>query len=204
MWEDGANTAKGAAGSVKHNQQLTAESPGLARVQTAIKGALASHPETERTAYPSHILDPFINRHDAEQGHRYGPHVDRALRVRYPSLRRFRADISCTILLSDHEDFSGGDLTIYDGVTKFTPPLQQGDAVFYPSTYIHEVAQVTRGTRYAACTWIQSAIPDANQRRVLKHLHDAIQVNARIQSPNQTQTDLALVQQALHQMWASV
>jgi PKHD-type hydroxylase len=46
--------------------------------------------------------------------------------------------------------------------------------VIYPSTSLHRVAPVTRGSRWASFFWIQSMVRDDGERRLLWELDTAI------------------------------
>jgi PKHD-type hydroxylase len=45
--------------------------------------------------------------------------------------------------------------------------LKKGDAVLYPSGYLHEVKKITKGVRICAVTWIQSGIRDEQKRDII-------------------------------------
>jgi PKHD-type hydroxylase len=47
--------------------------------------------------------------------------------------------------------------------------------VLYPSSSLHSVAPVTRGTRLASFFWIQSMVRDDCQRRILLDLDRTVQ-----------------------------
>ena len=78
-----------------------------------------------------------------------------------------RADLSLTCFLSAPEDYDGGELEIdLPGMVHSLKP-SAGSLVLYPTSAIHRVAPVTRGSRLACVGWIQSLIPDAAQRALL-------------------------------------
>ena len=47
--------------------------------------------------------------------------------------------------------------------------------ILYPSTSLHRVARITRGTRLVSFFWIQSMVRDDGERTVLFDLDTAIQ-----------------------------
>jgi PKHD-type hydroxylase len=49
--------------------------------------------------------------------------------------------------------------------------LPAGDAVMYPSSSLHRVAEVTRGERLVAVTWLQSLVRDPARRELLHELN---------------------------------
>jgi PKHD-type hydroxylase len=53
--------------------------------------------------------------------------------------------------------------------------LPAGDLVLYPSTSLHHVKPVTRGTRTASFFWLQSMVRDDNARTLLFDLDQTIQ-----------------------------
>lgn len=58
--------------------------------------------------------------------------------------------LSLVTLLSDHNDYSGGEL-----VFKYSKPVKynQGSVIIFPSYLIHKVNKVTDGTRYSLVSW---------------------------------------------------
>jgi PKHD-type hydroxylase len=99
-------------------------------------------------AWPKTMLGFRFSRYDPGMG--YGEHVDD------PLFQGHRSDISMTIFLSDPEGYEGGELVI-----------EQGDMVLYPSTTLHHVETVTRGSRLVAVSWAQSYIRDPARRELL-------------------------------------
>ena len=53
--------------------------------------------------------------------------------------------------------------------------LPAGHAVVYPSSSLHHVTPVTRGTRVASFFWLQSMVRDDGDRRILFDLDRAVQ-----------------------------
>ena len=53
--------------------------------------------------------------------------------------------------------------------------LPAGHAVVYPSASVHRVAEVSRGERLVALTWIQSFVRDAARRELLYELDQSRQ-----------------------------
>ncbi len=73
------------------------------------------------------------------------------------------------------EDYDGGELCVEDtyGVKKVKLP--PGHLILYPSTSLHHVTPVTRGTRLCAFFLLQSMVRDDGQRSLLFDLDLAIQ-----------------------------
>ena len=59
--------------------------------------------------------------------------------------------ISMTLLLSDENDFEGGDLELIDD--KSRPKMKQGHALFFASFIRHRVTPVTKGNRKSLVMW---------------------------------------------------
>lgn len=97
-----------------------------------------------------------------------------------------RSDLAMTLFLTD--DYEGGELCI-DGVlpgsrvAKFKAPA--GFAVVYDCWRPHWVNPVTKGDRIVALTWIQSYVPNAEDREILNLLHSVIDDVERQEMPPQ-------------------
>ena len=102
-----------------------------------------------------------------EKSMHYGTHVDDAL------IDGMRSDVSFTLFLSNPEEYDGGELTIESTSGEETFQLAAGSLVAYPSTTLHQVANVTCGARLAAAGWARSYIRDAARRELLFDLDTA-------------------------------
>jgi PKHD-type hydroxylase len=171
-WTDGRETVGAQGAQVKRNLQLPETSPLRAELGREVLQALARHPLFHAAALPQRILPPRFNRY--EGGGHYGLHVDGAV-MALPDGSQLRSDVSCTLFLSDPEDYDGGELIVNDLYGEHEVKLAAGDAIVYPSSSLHRVQAVTRGTRYAAFFWVQSLVRDDAQRQLLLELDTAIQ-----------------------------
>jgi len=63
--------------------------------------------------------------------------------------------LSMSCLLSDN--FEGGELVMHLGKDEIVH-MKKGDAVFFPSYYLHKVSPVTSGIRYSLVTWFVGPI----------------------------------------------
>lgn len=61
--------------------------------------------------------------------------------------------LSMTVLLSSREDATGGGFEVFEQRGSDVP-LDQGDAVIFPSYVVHRVSPVTAGTRRSLVTWV--------------------------------------------------
>jgi len=164
---DGRLTAGFAAARVKRNLELKQDPERLQRLIRIIMASLA-HNETFRFgALPHRVADPIVARY--EPGMTYGDHVDDP--IMGTSGPRFRTDVSMTIFLNPPESYEGGELTVRTPFGDRKVKLPAGDAVIYPSSSLHHVAEVTAGERLVALTWIQSYVRDAARRELLYELN---------------------------------
>ncbi len=171
-WIDGRETVGAQGARVKRNQQLPDASPVRRQLGDLVVAALARHPMYHAATLPHRTLPPRFNRY--EGGGHYGSHVDGAV-MALPDGEQLRSDISCTLFLSDPDDYDGGELIISDLYGEHEVKLAAGDLIVYPSSSLHRVQPVTRGARLAAFFWVQSLIRDDNQRRLLFELDTSIQ-----------------------------
>lgn len=164
---DGRLSAGFAAARVKRNLELKQDPGRLPRLIRIVMASLA-HNETFRFgALPHRVADPIVARY--EPGMTYGDHVDDP--IMGAGGPRFRTDVSMTIFLSPPESYGGGELTVRTAFGDRQVKLPAGDAVIYPSSSLHHVAEVTAGERLVALTWIQSYVRDAAQRELLYELN---------------------------------
>ena len=91
---------------------------------------------------------------------------------------RIRTDLSATLFLSDPDDYDGGELVIEDSYGEHEVKLAAGDMVLYPSTSLHRVEPVTRGSRVASFFWVESMVRDDGQRALLLDMDAAIRTLA--------------------------
>ena len=171
-WMDGREPDGPQGAQVKSNLQLPEASPLRLELGRVVSEAVARHPLFHAAVLPQRILPPRFNRY--EGGGHYGLHVDGAV-MTLPEGGHLRSDVSCTLFLSDPDDYDGGELIVSDLYGEHEVKLPAGDAIVYPSSSLHEVRPVTRGTRLAAFFWAQSLVRDDGQRRLLLELDSSIQ-----------------------------
>jgi PKHD-type hydroxylase len=170
-WSDGKATAGEQAREVKRNLQLPLDSPDARALGEMVLQALGRNAMFNSAAIPLRVRPPMFNRYDAGMG--YGAHVDGSIH-RVPGAARMRADLSSTLFLSDPDDYDGGELVVHHqhGTESFNPAA--GDLLLYPTSVIHSVGPVTRGSRLAAFFWTQSIVKSHEQRTILHELDMAI------------------------------
>lgn len=200
-FEDGKNTATGAARDVKHNLQATREpNPQRTRVQEIVFSVLAQHPIVQMAFMPKAILPPIISKYN--NGMTYGWHTDSPIMGK--DGQTIRVDLSITVFLNDATDYQGGELVIHQP-TGFVPVKgNKGDAVIYPTTRLHCVNPVTSGERVAAVTWIQSFIKDTERRETVFQIK-SVQEAIASKDPQSTENLLLLqIYSNLVRMWSEV
>ena len=172
-WIDGRSTAGKQSGLAKHNLQLAADCEGGLEAGRIVTRALSANGLFMSAALPRAMVPPLFNRYDAADGHAFGNHVDNAIRF-LPDGSSLRTDLSATLFLSAPEDYDGGELVIEDSYGAHEVKLAAGDMVLYPSTSLHRVEPVTRGSRVASFFWIESRVRDDARRTILLDMDAAI------------------------------
>jgi PKHD-type hydroxylase len=164
---DGRLTAGFAAARVKHNLEMQQDPERIKLIIRILMASLAHNERFRFGALPHRVADPIVARY--EPGMTYGDHVDDP--IMGTSGPRFRTDVSMTIFLNPPEAYEGGELTIRTPFGDRQVKLPAGDAVIYPSSSLHKVAEVSAGERLVALTWIQSYVRDAARRELLYELN---------------------------------
>jgi PKHD-type hydroxylase len=171
-WTDGRETVGAQGAQVKRNQQLPDASPLRQQLGQLVLAALARNPLYHAAALPLRTLSPRFNRYQG--GGQYGFHVDGAV-MALSGDAQLRSDVSCTLFLSEPDEYDGGELIVNDTYGEHEVKLPAGDLIVYPSSSLHRVTPVTRGARMASFFWVQSLIRDDSRRRLLFELDASIQ-----------------------------
>jgi PKHD-type hydroxylase len=177
QWTDGRETVGAQGAQVKRNLQLPDASPLKEQLGQAVLNALARSPLYFAAALPLKTIPPRFNRY--EGGGHYGFHVDGSVMTVAGAEGRapmtLRTDLSCTLFLSEPEEYEGGELVVSDTYGQHEVKLPAGDLILYPSSSLHQVAPVTRGARIASFFWVQSLVRDSERRQMLFELDASIQ-----------------------------
>ena len=182
---------------VKNNLQLPQENTVAKDLVPMIERALRRNQTFAWAVWPKQVRGILFSRY--EPGMQYGDHVDNAIMGKG---NLWRSDVSFTIFLGDPTDFDGGELVIESPLGAQEVKLAAGEAVVYPSSSVHRVAEVTRGQRLAAIGWAQSQVRDPAQREILYDLERIKRLMAE-ELPDAPETDWAFKTQAnLLRMWA--
>jgi PKHD-type hydroxylase len=171
-WIDGRASVGSQGAQVKRNRQLAEGSPLAVELGQIVSGALMANPLFFSSVLPLRILPPYFNSYAG--GEHYGPHVDGAIRAQRGA-PPVRSDVSCTVFLSEPDEYEGGELTVIDTYGTHEVKLPAGDAIVYAATSVHEVRPVTRGERVASFLWVQSMVRDDWKRAMLFDLDTNIQ-----------------------------
>lgn len=172
-WVDGRVTAGHQSAKAKDNQQIPEGHPVARQVGEMILLALGQNPLFHSAALPLRIFPPLFNRYSGGQS--FGTHVDNAIRQIPGAPLRIRTDLSATLFFEDPENYDGGELCVEDTYGVHRVKLSAGSMVLYPSTSLHHVTPVTRGTRLCSFFWLQSMIRDDGKRSLLFDLDLGIQ-----------------------------
>ncbi len=201
-WLDGRVSAGSQARTRKSNQQLAQDSTASRQLQALVLQALKRDPMFFSAALPRRIFNPLFNRYGGDTN-AFGPHVDGAVMHSASTGEWVRSDISCTVFLSDPQDYDGGELCVQDTYGSRGVKLTAGDAMLYPGTSVHEVTPVTRGVRLASFFWIESMVRSDEQRRLMFDL-DMNLLKLRAQHGETAETiALTGVYHNLLRQWAS-
>jgi len=164
---DGRLSAGKTARKVKKNHELATDSKLHGQLNNIVMNSLFNHPVYQAAVLPHRLATPFYARY--EPGETYGQHVDDP--IMGPMQGRYRTDVSTTLFLNEPDEYEGGEIVIQAQSGEQKIKLKAGSAITYPSGSLHNVAEVTKGTRLVAVTWAQSLIRDAEKRELLFNLH---------------------------------
>ncbi len=162
---DGKLTAGRYAKTVKNNYQLKGDTEVAQKVREVVHNAIAQNPLFKAAVRPKTIRPIVFSRY--EPGMSYGWHTDNAI---MGERELVRSDVSLTLFLSEPDTYQGGELVIDTTLEEKLFKLAAGSMIVYPSTFLHEVTEVTQGIRLAAVTWVQSLVRDVQQREILFEL----------------------------------
>ena len=200
-WGDGRPGAGAQAAQVKNNEQLPHDCDAAREIRAMVLRGLEASPLFFSAALPKKVFPPRLNRYGGDSNY-YGNHIDGSVRYQPDTGQRVRTDVSCTVFLSDPEDYDGGELCIADTYGEQAVKLPAGHMVLYPGTSLHQVKPVTRGHRLACFFWIESMVRSDEQRRLLYELDmNLLRLRERHGETDET-TGLTGCYHNLLRMWA--
>ena len=164
-WEDGKKTAGNHAAKVKYNLQLNRDSDTSKQCSRLISKKILSNNLIKSFALPKRIHGTMFTK--SAKGMQYGRHIDN------PYMSSGRADLSFTIFLNCKDNYEGGELSIECLNSEKRFKLNPGEIIIYPSTYLHSVQKVTKGTRLVCVGWIESYVRKIEDREYLFDLDAA-------------------------------
>jgi PKHD-type hydroxylase len=168
-WADGSITAGTQSAKAKNNRQLPEDGAAAQKARNIVLQALSINAKYLTGALPKKIYPPLFNRYDGSNNS-FGNHIDNSVRTHAATGRHVRTDVSCTLFLSEPEDYEGGELVIEDTYGSQSIKFSAGDMVLYPSSSVHRVQPVTKGSRLACFFWTESMVRSDEQRRLLYDL----------------------------------
>jgi len=197
---DGTLSAGMAAKRVKNNEELAADETQMQQLNNLVMGSLVQHDEFKAAVIPLRVAAPYYARYT--KGMTYGDHVDDP--IMGAAGQQYRSDVSTTVFLNEPDQYEGGELVITTSFGEQKIKLSAGSAVVYPSSSLHHVAEVTKGTRLVAVTWIQSMIRDPAKRELLYQLNQAREslLENRPDDVETKQIDISYVN--LFRMWSEL
>ena len=202
-WVDGRVTAGHQSAQVKDNLQIEEGTEVHRRLGDLVLAGLGRSALFISAVLPLRVFPPLFNRYDA--GMTFGAHVDNAIRQIRGTPHKIRTDVSCTLFLTPPEEYDGGELVVQDTYGEHRVKLPAGHAVVYPSTSLHRVEPVTRGSRISSFFWIQSMVRDDMRRRLLFDLDMAINAaTADLPPGHEAPVALTGVYHNLLRQWAEV
>ncbi|TCW33127.1 Fe2+-dependent dioxygenase [Gulbenkiania mobilis] len=201
-WTDGRLTAGSQSAEVKRNLQLPQHSEVARELSALVEQALRRNALFFSAALPNKIFPPMFNRY--EGGMTFGNHVDNAIRTDPFTGALVRTDVSCTLFFTSPDEYEGGELIIEDTYGLHEAKLPAGDMILYPSTSLHRVMPVTRGTRLASFFWTQSMIRDDGKRGLLFDMDMAITRLRQEQGETEPLVSLTASYHNLLRMWSEV
>jgi PKHD-type hydroxylase len=182
---------------MKHNVIAEPNDPAGQQVSQIALSSLQRSEAAKNFAFPQRVAIPVLTRYDT--GMTYGAHIDSAFMP--GGAEPLRSDVSCTVFISDPSSYEGGELVVYLGSEEIRIKGKAGQAVFYASTAVHQVAPVTSGERLVLITFIESQIPDPMLRDLLYSLNE-VRALEGLKMDWRNRTRLEYVSANLHRLWS--
>ena len=155
-WVDGIHTTTGKMKENKRNLEL-GNQKDYKELSSDIMKILSQDKVFESFALPAKIFSLLFTR--TGKGMYYGPHLDAPY-----CFGDGRRDLSFTIFLNQPNEYQGGELILNISPEKKSIKFQAGEMIVYPTKYLHEVKEVTEGERMVCVGWIQSQLPNNEDR----------------------------------------
>lgn len=203
-WEQGKARTPELTGTVKQNLELlpTDKLPVVKAIGKHLTKRILQDEAIQTTHMITKARDFKFNQYTG--GGTYHRHTDS------PRMVDVRTDFACTLFLSDPDSYDGGELVLDTPMGERSIKGKQGEAVIYECGQPHTVMPVTRGTRIAGITWLQSCVRSAKQREILQDIHRlAREIEAKMLASDMDEglrkwhVDIAKIQGNLSREWIS-
>ena len=104
---------------------------------------------TKYFKYDLHFLESIqLSEYNESYQGKYAKHVD------YGFTELINRKLSFTVQLSDPWEYEGGNLLLYPGSDTVSITKKKGSLTLFSSFMLHEVTEVTQGTRLSAVGWV--------------------------------------------------
>jgi PKHD-type hydroxylase len=200
-WGGGKSTAGEQARLVKNNLQLPENCEAAVAVRELVLYALKRHDTFFSAALPKKISPPMFNCYGGNSNS-FDKHVDSAVRF-VDNGERVRTDLSCTLFLSEPDEYEGGVLEIEDSVPGHAVKMAAGDMVLYPASTLHGVTPVTSGQRISSFFWIESMVREGERRQLLFNMdRNLMRLRSSVGETDPAVVGLTSTYHNLLRMWA--
>mgnify|MGYP005640031311 FL=1 len=197
QFADGMLSAGFLVADRKNNEELALGRTPRDHVVRMVLQRLWQNKQLQIVVRPRRILPPIVSRY--QSGMRYGDHMDNVI---MGGAQPFRVDCSITIFLNEADSYEGGELVINTSPGEQRIKLDPGDAVIYPTHFVHRVEEVTKGERLACVTWMESLVRDVGRCEVLYDLAIAAEHVHKMEPEGDAFMSLEKARFNLLRMWA--
>jgi len=166
LWQCDAETAAGAAKSVKNNLQTNLSHATTKAIVEKVRTACFGHHIFAAATRPKDFCRLMINAYKTDMS--YGNHVDA------PYIDHQRTDISMTLFISPPQSYEGGELILQSAASEISVKGDAGSVILYPASYVHRVNPIKSGIRIAVVGWLTSFFRHAHHRELMFEFDQAL------------------------------
>lgn len=181
----------------KAAQQPRKDDPALKEIRSIIVNGLMRNEAFTSAALPLRMTAPALNY--AEPGMQDGEVIQMPLVAGSPSVR---TDLAMMLFLTPKDAYDGGELAISTDVGTRRLKLDRGGLVLYSTSATHRVEPVSRGSRLAIVSWVQSLVRQRDHRALLAELARIEALALKGATTAQTSMHLRRARATLVRMWA--